>query len=642
MTSGAPAALALLSLLLLGAAPLRGQFFDRAQVLDASVSGDGRLVAYTMRTPASDGNHFVDQVHLLPASGGSPELLGEGRRPAFAREGTAVARLVTAAGHTTLVIRDAPTSPDRTITPADLDVVAYRWSPDGSSIAFAARSSASVAVRATRAGDDNAQLALYLVPVAGDDVRRITAADFAVGPAESELPDLIEFDWLDASRLVVSGRVPAGEESADAASLYIVDAASGSRRYLAGAGGRWHLPRVAPNGEWIAFTGQALGGAGWMPSELIVLRPDGSGLKRLTVGLDRDALDLAWDRDSRNIWFATEDRGSRNIQRVDIRNGRIGTGTSGTHLLSLEAVAPRGDWGLAVRRTQTSPGALVRFPLDRPHEFQVMVEAVTAAFDGEIEELDFAAAGGGTLHGWLFRPPGFVANTRHPLVVEIHGGPHAMAGAGYSPSALAYATAGALVLRMNPRGSTGFGYDIATALADRWPGGDVDDIRMAITELIARGLVDSTRITVAGTGAGAVTAAALRQADARIGAAILRCAGGGWLPGGSGIDPAPWSEWYASRPFASSASRWWQQAGLRLRGESRAPVLVIEPETPRGDAVAFGASYARELARQGVAVDLLQLSTSCADARPDAQAELFRLERGVQPWQSQDSVTAAP
>src|SRR5690606_1478806 len=391
------------------------------------------------------------------------------------------------------------------------------------------------------AGDPGARLSLYLLDTAAGEPRRLTQDDFALGPAEPELAGLAEFDWLDNNRLIVSGRQDGSNEHPSGASLFIVND-EGNHRYLAGAGGRWHLPRVSPDRDWIAFTGQALGTAGWMASELIVMRADGTGLKRLTVGADRDALDLAWGSDSRTLWYATEARGSRNILRIDTRNGRAGAGTTGTHILSLEAVAPRGNWALAVRRTASSPGTLVRFPLDKPHELLVMIEAPLANHQGEIEELDIPVAGN-TLHAWLVRPPGFTLERRWPLVIDLHGGPHAMAGAGYSPFALALANAGALVLRLNPRGSTGFGYDIANGLADRWPGDEVADVRAAIDALIERGLADSSAIGVIGFGAGAVSSAALRQADRRIGAAVLFCAGDSWLAGASMPDAPLWSEW---------------------------------------------------------------------------------------------------
>lgn len=607
--------------LLLLTVPLGGQGFDKSRVTDATVDRAGALVAYTLRTPASDGSRFEDVVHVIPADGGTPTVLGAGSRPRFATRGTALARIVRVGDSSSLVVRDTPFAEDRAIITVAGEITAFRWSPDGLSLAFTADADSL----AQRVGDRNARLALFLVSSDGGTPRRITPEGFRIGPAEPELDGLAQFDWLDAARIVVSGRAADAREAPEAASLHLIDVATGAARYLAGTGGRWHAPVVSPNGDWIAFTGQAITPQGWMASELIILRPNGSGLKRLTVGLDRDVHDVAWSEDSRWLWFAVEDRGSRNLMRVDVRNARVQPATTGTHLLELAAIA-RDDWALAIRHTATDPGSLIRFRLGRAHDFGFLVETDAAAFEGEVEELDLRGPNDTPLHGWLLRPPALAPDARAPLLVDLHGGPHAMAGAGYAPFALAHAANGWLVLRANPRGSTGFGYDLSNGLLIRWPGDDVADIRAMIDALIARGLVDSTRIAVVGSGAGAVSAIALRAADPRISRTILRCAGSGWLPGGAGIDPPTWSEWMATRPYRSAPLRWWELSSPRP-GEALSPVLAISGPSRPTDPVAFTGSVLADLDRRGVRAEHVLLARSCAELGPAEQARLLEREQ---------------
>jgi dipeptidyl aminopeptidase/acylaminoacyl peptidase len=590
---------------LAGFSPVPAQFFDRATVTDATLAADGETVVFTERAPMRDRDAFGFTLHRVSARGGAVQPLVAGRRPAFAPVGTALAFI--SAGQR-LVVRDAITGEDRVLSGDSLRVDAFRWSPDATTIAFSAGS------------------ALHVVPVAGGLPRRLTADDFQVGPAEPELPDLIEFDWLGTNRLVVSGRAQGATDGLQAASLHILDVSSGDLRYLTGRGGRWHLPVVSPNGEWIAFTGQALGPAGWMASEIIVVKADGTGLRRLTAGRDLDALDLAWASDSRILWFATEERGTRNLMRVDSRNGRVAPGTSGTHLLMLQGIARRGDWALAVRATAVAPGALIRFPLNAPHEMQVLHEPAAAEMAGELEELDLAVPGTGNMHGWLVRPPQFDAARRYPLLVDIHGGPHAMAGAGYAPFALAHAAAGWLVLRLNPRGSTGFGFDLSNGLDQRWPGRDVDDLRAVISALVERGLVDSTRIAAVGTGAGAAVAAVLRAADPRITATISRCADGDWLPGGGGIDRPLWSEWYAARPFAQTAMAWWRNFATAVDTRVNSPLLLIRG-VQHTQAVAIADAVRSHAAAWGADVREVIAPGGCREAGPVMQQRWFEEER---------------
>ncbi len=615
---------------LLGAPALAAQqpadYFARHMVVDADAAPDASVIAYTLRFADPVVDTFRHVVEVIPAGGGDRWTLGPGRQPAFAPRGRAIAWLAPVEGSWQLAVRDSLAGETRFLTDLPGGVTALRWSPDGRTIAFSAPAMerAGVAMRYP-AGDRNARRALHLVSANGGEVRRLTGTDFALGPEAPELERLVEFDWLRDDALVVSGRAADSGEPPDAASLFVVDVASGARRYLAGQGGRWHLPVVSPNGEWIAFTGQPVGAATWSASELLVLRPDGSGLRRLTVGLDRDVLDLAW-ADDRELWFATEDRGSRNLHRIDTRDGRIRTGTSGLHLLTLASIPRRGNFAVAIRSTPAIAGELIRFPLGRPAEFRSLIEPDNPLPTGELDELEFRAADGTALGAWLVRPPGFDPARRYPLLVEVHGGPHAMAGSGYAPSVMARAAAGWLVLRVNGRGSTGYGFDIANGLGREWPGRDVDDIRDAIADVIGRGIVDTTRIAALGTGAGAVTAAELRRRDPRVFRTILRCAGSGWLPGGAGIDAAPWHEWHAARPFRMAVPLWLDRSPLHRGAEVRSPVLVIEATSPEPNAVEFAASYHLHLGRAGIDAPFLRVPGRCADAGPATQAALFEAE----------------
>jgi predicted dienelactone hydrolase len=218
------------------------------------------------------------------------------------------------------------------------------------------------------------------------------------------------------------------------------------------------------------------------------------------------------------------------------------------------------------------------------------------------------------------------AEARAPLLVDLHGGPHAMAGAGYAPFALTHATNGWLVLRANPSGSTGFGYDLSNGLLIRWPGDDVADLRAVLDALVARGLVDSTRIAVVGTGAGAVTAIALRAADPRISRTILRCAGSGWLPGGAGLDPPMWSEWMTTRPYRSAPLRWWELSSPRA-GDAMSPVLAISGPLAAWDPVAFTGTVLADLDRRGVVTTAWSLPVACPELGPRDQQRLFEAER---------------
>jgi dipeptidyl aminopeptidase/acylaminoacyl peptidase len=131
---------------------------------------------------------------------------------------------------------------------------------------------------------------------------------------------------------------------------------------------------------------------------------------------------------------------------------------------------------------------------------------VTRLNDDLVAEVEFAPVGrtavarpdGTEVEYFTLLPPGR-APERLPLHVEIHGGPHASWPSGrWLALHQAIASAGYAVILPNPRGSTSYGQEFASACTGDWGGGDCDDILACCDDLIERGVVDAGRLFVSG------------------------------------------------------------------------------------------------------------------------------------------------
>ncbi|MFM9105436.1 MAG: alpha/beta hydrolase family protein, partial [Chloroflexota bacterium] len=115
------------------------------------------------------------------------------------------------------------------------------------------------------------------------------------------------------------------------------------------------------------------------------------------------------------------------------------------------------------------------------------------------EEILFpSAAGDREIQGWLLRPPGFDPAVRYPVIVQIHGGPHAMYGHAPFHEMQLMAARGYVVLFTNPRGSAGYGQEFAACTRARWGESDMPDIMGAVDAVSALPGVDPARIGVTG------------------------------------------------------------------------------------------------------------------------------------------------
>jgi dipeptidyl aminopeptidase/acylaminoacyl peptidase len=132
------------------------------------------------------------------------------------------------------------------------------------------------------------------------------------------------------------------------------------------------------------------------------------------------------------------------------------------------------------------------------------------------------ARDGLVLHGYLTTPKES-AGKNLPLIVYPHGGPFGVRDHwGFDPDVQMLADAGYAVLRVNYRGSSGYGRAFNQAGARQWGGLMQDDLTDATRWAIRTGVADANRVCIYGASYGAYAAltGAAKEPD------LYRCAAG--------------------------------------------------------------------------------------------------------------------
>jgi dipeptidyl aminopeptidase/acylaminoacyl peptidase len=103
---------------------------------------------------------------------------------------------------------------------------------------------------------------------------------------------------------------------------------------------------------------------------------------------------------------------------------------------------------------------------------------------------------GGWIHALVSKP--LVAALPMPAVFFVHGGPTSHDADAFSPSVAAWVDAGFAVVRVNYRGSTGYGSAWRDAIEHRVGLTELDDLLAVRDWAVATGLADPSRIVLAG------------------------------------------------------------------------------------------------------------------------------------------------
>jgi dipeptidyl aminopeptidase/acylaminoacyl peptidase len=133
--------------------------------------------------------------------------------------------------------------------------------------------------------------------------------------------------------------------------------------------------------------------------------------------------------------------------------------------------------------------------------------------------ISYAARDGMTLYGYISFPVAYDGKPC-PMVVLVHGGPHARDANEYDPWVQFLTNRGYIVFQPNYRGSTGYGDNYWKSGYKQWGLAMEDDIVDGVKILTDKGIVDKDRVCIMGASYGGYAAlmGAVRYSD------IFRCA----------------------------------------------------------------------------------------------------------------------
>jgi dipeptidyl aminopeptidase/acylaminoacyl peptidase len=188
---------------------------------------------------------------------------------------------------------------------------------------------------------------------------------------------------------------------------------------------------------------------------------------------------------------------------------------------------------------------------------------------GERQSITYRARDGTRIPAYLSFPPG-AARENLPLVLLVHGGPHARDTFDFDWWAAFLASRGYVVLQPNYRGSSGYGQAWLEAGRRQWGGLMQTDVEDGVAALIRNRIVDPARVCIVGASYGGYAA----LAGATLTPDRYRCAAS--IAGVSDLERMLLVEARQSGGPYSMSSDWWR-ASIGDRQEDRDRIRSVSP-----------------------------------------------------------------
>ena len=292
---------------------------------------------------------------------------------------------------------------------------------------------------------------------------------------------------------------------------------------------------------------------------------------------------IQWFADSERLAFPISAGGTTALNIANM-NGHIYAESDGgeTGGFSIAPNDPYAEIPLSIVQTWAWAGRPQELELDNPltHFNQWVLDEVQITDSQSVlpQTLKIPNGDGGTVPGWILKPADFVEGQKYPLVLYVHGGPHAQYGDTFFHELQFLAAQGYAVLYMNPRGSKGYGEAHTKAIKGDWGNKDYIDLMAAMDYAETLDYVDSGKTAImGGSYGGYMTAWAIGHTDRFTCAIADRLVGS--LPSMAGTCDFPWpADAYFSGDAWSDPAELWKRSPLAYAANITTPLLIIHSD----------------------------------------------------------------
>ena len=506
---------------------------------DLSFAPDNKQILYGINSIDLKNDVYLNEYVISNLTGKNTRTLIEPSSHVSAvqwsPDGKSVAYLSSESGHTNIWIRKSDGSgKGKQVTDFKTDISSFQWAPDSKAMAFvmADPDHKNPVVENPEVFSPNH---LWVVKLDGDSrsegVSNLTAGqDFTV----SDWSGNWAYDWApDGKTIVFAHQMDPGLDAWTKAQISVADVETKRVTSIATDNRHWkYFPKYSPDGKWIAYI-NAPGAFKWSFLWDIKLVPSEGGAPiQLANSKNRLPFPWQWAPDSQSLYYIENDRATYSFYRMPI-DGKpplkifgapedLSVPGLNTYLVT-PMIDVSGDNQKIVYIGQTYDKApeiyISGVDSFSPKKISDVNKAATGIPIGKTELIHWRSLDNTQVEGLLTYPVDYDEGRKYPLAVQIHGGPNGVDFNEYLPlmkffPTAAYSAKNYFVLRVNYRGTLGYGKRFREDLIGNFGILDYQDIISGVGHVINLGHADPKQLFVIGqSNGGTMTSWIITQTD---------------------------------------------------------------------------------------------------------------------------------
>jgi dipeptidyl aminopeptidase/acylaminoacyl peptidase len=576
------------------------QWLSLKSVGAVAVSPDGKHVLYSVTSTNWKDNTYDSEI-WLSRNGEAPFPLtntadGSSSNAQFTPDSKWISFLASRGSKQQLHLISVQGGEAFAISDESDGVGGYSWRPDMQQIAFTKIETESADEKATKEkygafgveGTEYKQSHLWLLHFNLDSIqqagrspgvempkaRRLTSGDFTV----------MGFDWSPDGKQIAFTRQPNPLiNSAIYADIAVLNLDSGTQRTIVQNPSSDFFQRWSPDSRSILFSSEVNDTVShYYKNNRVFIQNLVSGTRReILTTVDEDKQVIDWN--ASGIYYSYIDKMRNRLFRFNPSTGEKTEITTGLDLPAGASFSDDGQVMALSGRGYDQLNDVYHGPAGGALKKISDMNAQIAGWNTPVNEvITWKSQDGTPIEGVLIKPRNFDRTKKYPLLVVIHGGPTGIDRpdpvATYVYPVMQWCEKGAIVLRVNYRGSAGYGEKFRSLNVKNLGVGDMWDVMSGVDHLIKQEWVDEKRMGCMGWSQGGYISAFLATNTNRFKAISVGAGISNWMTYYVNTDITPFTRQYLQSTPWSDPGVYAKTSPMTNINKASTPTLIQHGE----------------------------------------------------------------